>query len=323
MTTKLQTLNMRATNLAGKYCELYNNGAKSKELKAAKKAANAAMDAYNLELSKEQYRRWGEMVSPIEEAVRSRFVPNALKIKFKESNDVMGFSIEGFDKYPVSLPMMQIVLGADVFADPTWFGALEKFMWLIANYAVERTSGTLDYQIDAASAEFQFPEEIDPLSDEGAIYALQCVIDKILFIPNPKNDNKNLIQTTVEYDHRGRAYCPAWEVIRESITGRGGDREVRICNTSSFSDLVLVSMNGLLTNASFGCVTDEHLSMHDYEKAHNDSQLEFSTTEAPEAQPIPETHTPAKESTTKKGKATTKKGTTKKGTTKKAEKKSA
>lgn len=312
MTKYLESLNMKATTLASRYCELFNGGeATSKELKDAKKAANNAMDDYNLELSIEVYKEWSENGKPVETAVRSYYVPGALKLKFVEKDNIMAFSVVNAN-YPVDLLRMDTVLGRKVFASPDWHEAVEKFMYLIANYVVERTSGTLQYQIDKASAYFQFPADVDPLSDEGALIAFQTCMDKILFIPDPTDETKNLIRPRWETDHRGRTYAAEWEIIRESITAKSKKelRSINLCNTLSFTNLILEAMNGILTYQRGGCTTDEHIGRESYEKSQKDLDLKNDTTEAPTAQPIPETHTPAKEKTAK---TTEKKTTDKKG----------
>lgn len=273
MTNYLELLNMKATELASKYCDQYNKGAKQKELRETKKAATKAVDAYNLELSKEKYREWDALGNPVETAIRSRIIPGAIRFQFKEKDEIMGFVVKAAE-YPVSLPMMQIVLGKKVFAEADWFDALEKLCLLTLNYLNEKCgNGSFNYQVAEASKEFNFPDGVDPLSEDGVVHALQCVVDKVLFIEDPKT-GENIIHTTTGVDSLGHTYSKEWTVIRESMTVAGGVNKVAVCNTVKFSEYLLNAMHGMLTNGSFGLVTDEeYFGMKALEIQHKNSQL--------------------------------------------------
>lgn len=303
MTKYLEELNMKATEKATEYCSLYNNGAKAKELKAAKKAANDAVAEYNLALSKEQYREWAKEGKPVELAIRSRVVPGAIRIQFKEKDDVMGFAVKPAE-YAISLPMMHVVLGEQIFAKKDWFAAIEKLCLLTLNYLNEDCgNGSFDYQVAKAGAEFKFPKTIDPLSEEGVILALQHTIDRILFIKD-KETGENLIHTTTGVDSRGKTYSKEWTVIRESMTASGGVNKVAVCNTVRFCDYIVNAMHGMLTRGDFGLVTDdEYIGLEAFEQAHKNSELKNGDQQTPEAGEVPETHKPAK---AKKGSKKTK-----------------
>jgi len=274
MTNYLEALNMKATKLAQEYCTKYNEGkATQKELKAAKKAANDAMAQYNLELSKEQYLTWANEGNPIELAIRSRVVPNALKFTFKaDDEDVMMYGVKGDDDYAIDLLMMEVVLGAKVFHDAKWFTAMESLMYLTMNYLNERCgNGVFNLQVEKASASFKFPKGVDPLSDEGVIIALQNVFDKILFLKG--KDGKNIISATSDVDSRGRTYSREWTVIRESMTKSGGVNKVIVCNTAQFSDYIVNAMHGILTHGEFGLTAEEAVTREDLQKAHEASEI--------------------------------------------------
>lgn len=273
MTNYLEALNMKATTLAQKYCTAYNEGkARQKELTAAKKAANDALAQYNLELSKEQYREWAKEGNPVELAIRSLVIPNALKFSFKaDDDDVMKYAVKGDNNYSVSLPMMEVVLGKGIFHEKDWFNALEKLIEVVSGYLSERAGcAKLGYQVEEATKSFKFPKGVDPLSDEGVIICFQQVMDKILFI---KGENgENLIHATAKNDSRGREFNNFWTIIRESITAAAGVNKVTICNTAMFSKYILNAMHGILTNGTTQVTAEESVTREDLQKAHEASE---------------------------------------------------
>ena len=309
MTNYLETLNMKATEAAGKYCQLYNEGAKSKELKAAKKAANDAVNNFNLELSKWQYAEWAKIGNPVELAIRNRLIPGAIRFQFKEKDDVMGYAVKPAD-YVASLPMIDVVLGKKVFADKTWFECMEALCDITISYLREPFGDiSFDYKVSKAAKKFKFPEGVNPKSDDGVVVALQQVFDKIFFIPNEET-GENLIHTTTITDSEGRTRSKQWTVIREKMTGDGGCNKVAVCNTVRFSGYILDAMHGILTNGEFGLVTDdEYFGLDDMKTAHKNSKLLKDTTEPPKAGEVPETHktTEEKEAAKAETKKTTKK----------------
>ena len=269
MTKYLETLNMKANRKAQEYCTLYNEGAKQSELKNAKKAANQAIADYNAELAIEQYLAWAEEGNPVELAVRSRVIPNALKFSFKaDDDDVMGVSVKTDENYAISLPMMETVLGEEIFADPQWFNAMEKLMYLTINHINERIgNGKSDVQVEDASKAFNFPKKVNPLSDEGVIIALQAVIDKILVIKG--KNKKNLISVTSGVDSQKKAFSKEWTVIRESMTAAGGVNKVQVCNTVRFCDYIVNAMHGIITNGNFKLSMDEQRTRDNFASVYN------------------------------------------------------
>lgn len=246
-----------ASTKASTYVSAYNEGGKRKsELQALKKQAMAAMDSYNLELSKNTYKQWNDEGNPVLTAVRLKNVPSAKKIKFTTDDyNQMSFTMAEAE-YRVSLPMMQKVLGTEVFADPKWFHKAEMFAYQVA-MRLNKTLGdsaNFRYEIDKVSREFSFPDGIDPLTDEGAIHALQIVIDSILFIDDPDNPGKNKIATVMKQDAYGY-YSEAWSFVREGLTYESRD-EIFIKNSTKFISLILGAMNKMLNKEAFTLIAE-------------------------------------------------------------------
>jgi hypothetical protein len=255
----VKTLLDKATSRAVNYAKAYNeHKTKKSELKAMRKLAVEALDDYNLELSKATYKQWAKEGDPVKTAIRSRVIPGALRFQFKTDDDDYMTIVTRDKVYDVNLPMMQATIGADVFADPCWFNKAEKLAFLVATRLNRFTGNDVNfrYAIKEASKEFDFPAEINPLSDDGVVHALQCVFDSILYIDNPDNPGSNLIHTTLEQDSDGTYYAKEWQVIRESMTRDNGVNSVAICNTSKFTGYILNAMHGVLTNGAFGIVAD-------------------------------------------------------------------
>lgn len=254
MAKKLDTLMKTAEKKANEYAKAYNEKDRKKsELKALKKAALAAVDQYNLELSKATYLAWNEEGDPVKTAIRLRIVPGAQKVQFKTDED--DYMVVNFKdaEYDVNLPQMQATLGAEVFSDKSWFNLTEKFAFIIANSVNEHCGDSVkfEYQILDASKAFDLPEGIDPLSDEGGIMMLQKVFDSILYIDNPDNPGTNLIHTAVKKDKEGRVFSTEWSTIREEMTARVGRNTVGIVNTGVFTHLIADAMWACMTQAPF------------------------------------------------------------------------
>ena len=245
---KLQNLFDKSQEACVAYVKGYNDRISRKELKALKKAANEAINSYNLELSRAVYKEWAKSGDVVKTALTLNFVPGAKKASFKENKeDIMAYTMNDDKEYFINLPEIQHTCGAEVFADTSWFLMVEKLVWLIAGRLNEEIAGSPEfkYEIDEASAAFEFPEGINPLTDDGIIHALQKIFDAILFVPG--EDGQNTIQTTTKYDVDGRPYCPQWKVIRESMTRAGKPNEVIFCNTTTMTRYIANAMWGILT----------------------------------------------------------------------------
>ena len=268
MTKYLEALNMKATKLAQDYCTKYNEGAKQKELKAAKKVAQEALNQYNLELSKDQYIAWAKEGNPVELAIRSRVVPNALKFTFKaDDDDVMSYVVKTDENYAINLLMLETVVGKKHFQEDRWFNAMENLMDQTVQYLNQRIGNKkpLDFQIEEASRKFKFAKGVNPLSDEGVIVALQAIIDKILFIKG--EDGANIIRLTTGVDGEGRPFATEWTTIRESMTAAAGVNKVVVCNTVRFCDLIVNAMHGILTHGKSSLVAEEGYTRADLKAA--------------------------------------------------------
>lgn len=258
-TSLLETLMQDVRNRGAAYAKAYNEGGKKKaEMSALKKAAGSAMDKYNSALEKEIYKQWNEEGDAIKTAVRTRYIPGAKRIQYKTDDDnYMTVEINANEKYEVNLPQMQATIGREVFADPGWFGKCGKLAYLVAEYIAERLGcGCFEYSTSQAMRDFDFPADLDPLSDDGVVTALQQVIDSILYIDNPGTPGENLIHTTLKKDKRGRFYSPEWQHIREAMTARTEIGKINIVNTGKFTGYVLDAMHLIMTNGDFMVTTE-------------------------------------------------------------------
>lgn len=267
MTTTVEKLLDEATAKGVEYAKLYNSKtAGKKSLKAAKTGAMEAMDAFNSALAKATYRAWAKEGDPIRTAVRTLFIPGTKRFKFKvDDADYMTVSIVDV-QYEVNLPMMQAVLGAGVFHNPGWFSKCEKLCYLVSNVINEHINNMVLFPmvISDAAKEFDF-DGIDPLSDEGVIYALREVYDSILYIDNPDNPGTNIIKPAIRTDKRGNVYSPEWTYIRESMTANGGIGVVNLCNTGRFTSYVLHAMHMSMTNGTMTASYEGDFKMPDSE----------------------------------------------------------
>lgn len=255
----LESLMQDVSDKGAAYAKKYNEGGgKKTEMQALKKAASNAMDKYNSALEKETYKMWADEGNAVKTAVRTRYIPGAKRIQYKTNDDnYMTIEINSNDKYEVNLPMMQATIGRDAFADPAWFSKCGKLAYLVAEYIAERLGcGCFEYSTSQAMRDFDFPDNIDPLSDDGVVMALQQVIDSILYIESPDNPGVNLIKTTLKKDKRDRWYSPEWQHIREAMTARTDIGKINIVNTGKFTGLVLDAMHLIMTNGDFS-VTSE------------------------------------------------------------------
>lgn len=248
--TLLKNLLDDATNKVAAYQNGYNNHEKKKVLKGLKSSMTEAIAKYNLELSKAQYKEWMKAGDPVKEAIRNNKIPGAIKTKNKTNDDdVMTCLIVPNDEYFASFPMMQAVLGKDIFSDPDWFKMGEKICKLVADAINSEINGAtlFNYDCEEESKEFELPDGCNLMSDKGAQVMIQTLIDKILFIPKEVGTGKkakvvNAIQITGTRE---------WRTIRESMTYGSGVNEVTICNTSNFFGLVRNAMHGIITNGNF------------------------------------------------------------------------
>lgn len=261
---------------AGAYAKAYNEHQKKPVLKALKKSATDAVNGYNLELSKATYRQWAKEGDPIKTAIRTLYIPGAKKLKFKvDDEDYMTVIADDFNDYEVNLPMMQATIGASAFTNPGWFAQCQKLMFLVSNTLNEHfnDSPMFKLSIDDAAKAFEFPDGIDPLSDEGVVHALQMVYDSILLIPDP-DSGENVIKTRLKQDKHGKFYSTEWDYIRESMTANGGVGKVDVCDTGKFSSFILHTMHLILTNGtiSLGCPDSFVMPKDDVEGDAGDSE---------------------------------------------------
>lgn len=257
----IETLKETVENSVNAYLTAYNGHKETqKKLKTLKKQVSDDVNTYNLELSKETYRDWNALGDPVKTAIRTRFIPRTLSVTFKvnEDTDTMTATmVYRSDSYRADLPTMQTVLGPEVFAKTNWFAKCEKLAFIIAKNLNDRIcevkSTAFDYIIKDASKLFDF-EGIDLNTEEGAIAALQEVMDSILFIPG--EDGKNLIKANVRTVN-GKPCASAWTVIRESMTREGPSiGTVAISSTGKMSSLIADAMYTIMTNGDFALVTD-------------------------------------------------------------------
>lgn len=238
-----------------KYVSAYNGHAASQEeLKALKKSATMKIDQFNLELSKDRYKEWNAAGDAVRTAIRERVIRDAQKVTYKvdKDTDTMTASYKDVD-YDVNLPMMQVTIGADKFADENWFGRIEKLAFLLANRIAAEVGNkaTFHYNISDVAKSFEFESGCDMKNIKSIAKALQIVFDSIL-------RDVPAIKAEVTKLEDGTPVCFAWTYIKESMTKRGVKRgTLEIGNTGIMTALIADAMHQLMTSADFGAVAGD------------------------------------------------------------------
>jgi len=259
VTTKLEKLRKDMRDTATAYAAAYNRRESKRNLKPLREAANAALQEYNLELAAETFRRWDKEGEPVKTAIRERYVPHAQKCSFKTNDDDVMTVVFSDTDYKVNLPMLCKIVGIEKFASPNWFEKVERLAWLLAGSLNKELGDNpmFDYEISEATKAFNFPEEINPHSDEGTLAALQQVFDSILFIPDEKGDN--IIQVKSKTLDNNHVSAKEWASIKNSMTYKGKrPGEVVIGNTGLMTELVADAMHVISTLGDFKlCTADK------------------------------------------------------------------
>lgn len=234
---------------AGEACAAMNDGKTQKAIKNLQKIAKEAEDAYNAEVERLQYLAWAEEGSPVETAIRERFVRNGKKVAYKTTDTGRYYQEITDAEFKADLLAMEAVVGSDGFHDADWFTKVQKLAVLLANSLNKQLSNNPNFQylVDEAVSEFKFADDADLSSDASAIKALQQTVDSILFIPikNKKGDEVN----------RLKVIKPAWVSISQSMTKQGKDPgSVSIGKTGKMCELVMDAMHCLLTGKPFKLV---------------------------------------------------------------------
>lgn len=251
MNTTLTNLWTTAQTAATNYAASYNRKDPKSKQQELKKAAMAAMKAYNAELERETYRTWKSEGDPIRIAVRMRYVPQkAVKFATDEADYMV---VEYQPKQArASLPEMQATLGAEIFSDPSWFAKSQKLAFLFAHWLNRRTAmnATFVYSIEEAARDFAFAEDVNPISGVGVIHALQKCIDAVCFVPDETDPERNKIAVPI-YEENGEVFSPYWEVIRACMAVEGETcMSLTVGNMHKMSALILDAMHTVYTNGN-------------------------------------------------------------------------
>ncbi len=254
-----------ANSAAAKYAKAYNERQLNKKaLKNLKQSAIDALNLYNKTLEKATYREWAENGNAVEQAIRTLVIPGAMRFSFPtDDDDYMTIKVNAME-YPVNLPMMQAVIGADAFHDKDWFGKCEKLCHLVSENICERlnTGRAFGGNISDYAKGFKF-DCADPLSDKGIIQALSQVFDAILFIPDKEKPEVNVIRPTASKDSRKGVYSAEWTYIRESMTKNAGTGIVNLCNTGKFTTYVMHAMHTALLRENFALEHEDFVMPRD------------------------------------------------------------
>lgn len=255
MNKRLEEMRTAMIAAATTYAAAYNKHESKATLKTLKSAAKLALDNYNIELAKETYKQWNAEGNPVKTAIRCRVVPHAQKCNFKVTDDdIMTVNFSENTAYDVDLPLLQSVIGAEKFANKNWLAMSEKLAWLIAARFNEKLGDNpaFKYEVTDAAKAFQFPDGVNPYTDDGIIVALQSIFDAILFIPD-ETGKRNRIHIERKELADGTVYSQATEVIYNSFTCKGNSRgHLAVCGTGRMHALIADAMHVILTNGDFG-----------------------------------------------------------------------
>ena len=199
------------------YADAYNAKKPDAELKALKKCATDALNAYNLRVSEETYRKWAEEGDAVKQALSRMYIPGAKKITYRpnKTTGVMNATIKDNPRYRCSLTRMQQTIGAEHFHESDWFDKLQALCLMMAN-AVKSQFGVtdLEYTVSQAAKVFKFADNANLSSNTSATKALQQVVDSILYIPVTDAKGRTVNDIKCKTSH--------YSYIREILT-TGGD----------------------------------------------------------------------------------------------------
>lgn len=247
---KMQEFYDDVVEKAGIAAAAINAGKPEKETSKLKKAATDAMATYNTEAARVAFVKWAEEGNPIEQAVRTYYVPEAKKVMFKKAKGTEQVYVEyGPAEIAIDLFQLEDVVGKDKFHDPDWFKPVENLALLIANATNKDMGGNIAfaYAVSEAAREFKFSEEADPKSAKSMAKALQQTVDGILYLPVADQSGRELNGLKVT--------TAAWHYIRESMTKRGKKPgSVQIMSPAAACELVLDVMYIIINNKKFEAV---------------------------------------------------------------------
>lgn len=249
----LEKLEAVVDQKAMEYRKAYSEHLPKKKLKEYKDGLANAISEYNEALETKTYKDWNTEGNAVLTGIRTRYIPNALKLTMKEddSGELTITKVFKSDFLTVDLLQMKKILGAEVFSNPKWYTMTQKLCYIVANrVSHDLGRGTILGDIEEDAKAFDFGKN-DPLSDKGIVKALQQVYDAICFVDNGGKNNIAVDENKDEGDKR--AYSKQWTYIRESMTRKAGIGDIEVTNTAKFADLICDAMYLAATNGTIAC----------------------------------------------------------------------
>lgn len=224
-----------------------------KVLKPLKKAVNAAVEAYNTKVAEEYYKDLAEKhgkdavrMAITGEGLGGPFVPDVIKLQFKETDAGLVLVNETHPNIKISLPTMQTILGLEYFHDKDWFKRLNLLARLIAVTLNKKLHGSpaYAYTIDEAAKTFELDTFADPTNDESMAKAFQNVVDGVLWI-GEETDESGKAVNGIKFE------AEDWQYIRDSMTSNGGVCVINVASPATVSGYLADAIWRIINNGGY------------------------------------------------------------------------
>lgn len=213
--TTLQGLYEEVERLAGEALAAITADEAMSVVTAKKKAASDAVTKYNTELAEQAFQKWMAAGNPVENALRFRYIPDAIKVEYKKAKGGTRHVQISNTRIKIDPFHLEKCVGTDKFAVADWFEIKgSKLADLVIALSVKKLKVPgFTWPVEKAVKEFHFKNGDDPLSTECMTSAIQQTIDSILYIPVTDKDGntKNMIDVPEE----------AWEYFKTALRRKG------------------------------------------------------------------------------------------------------
>ena len=258
MKENLQILRNDVDTKAAEAVKAMTEGKPEEDIKAAKKAVTAAVNAFNAEVAKEYYKDLAAKhgadavrVAITGEGMDGPFVPDVIGIQFKATEAGVILINETHPDIQISLPTMQTTIGVSYFHDKDWFARLNVLARLIAVNLNKDLVGSAAYSyiMDEAAKTFELDSAADPTSNKSMVAAFQKVIDGIVWVGETV-DKKGTPVNDIKFQAKD------WKFIRESMTRHAGVGTLGFASPARCSEYVCEAMHCILRNRGYRLVND-------------------------------------------------------------------
>lgn len=234
--TIMKTLEMMKAKLeeaAVAAVECANNEESSDELlKQAKTLVNDRLLAYNKKAADDAYTMWAAQPNSVVEALKTLYVPQALKCRIFKDKKTGKFKYELKPNADLKIDLwdMMSVVGAEKFQDRAWYGACQKAVFIIAGNLSKELGNSKDFTnlLDEAGKAFNFAPDANLSSNNSCLKAMQFIVNAIVPEESRKGDLEQVF-TLKKYQ---------WVYVREALTKHAGTGKIAMGDTSKIIELI-------------------------------------------------------------------------------------